>query len=61
MSSWNFRSSGSFSLTDCHIIFDGIQAAQDEVEEADGHQQLGVEFLDDGREGARGQVEEVEA
>lgn len=43
------------------VIFDGVQPAKCEVEDADGHQQLRVELLDDGAEAPTGQVEEFEA
>ena len=43
------------------IVFDGVEATQDEVEDADGDEQLGMDLLDDGAEAATGLIEEAEA
>jgi hypothetical protein len=45
----------------CHVILDCIQATQDEVEEANGDEQLRMQLFNDGSEGPRCLVEEVEA
>lgn len=42
------------------IILDGIQTAKDKVEDADGHEQLGMEFLNDSTEASASQVKELE-
>lgn len=44
-----------------HVILDGIQTSQDEVEQADGDQQFRVQLLNDGGEGARRELEQAEA
>ncbi|KAI3487754.1 hypothetical protein L1887_48235 [Cichorium endivia] len=43
---------------DGHVVLDGVERAEDEVEEADDARELALELLDDGGEGARGEVEE---
>ena len=43
------------------VILDGVEAAQDEVEDADGDEQLGMQLLDDGAEAATGLFKEFEA
>lgn len=43
------------------VVFDGVEAAEGEVEYARGEEEVGVELLDDEAEGAAGLVEEVEA
>lgn len=44
-----------------HIIFDGVEATQDEVEKGDGGEELVVQFLNDGSKTSTRQVEKSEA
>ena len=44
-----------------HVVFHGIESAQNQVEQCDGHEQLGMQLHDDSRKTATRQVEEVEA
>ena len=43
------------------VVFDGVEATQDEIEDADGDKQLGMDLLDDGAEAATGLIEEAKA
>ena len=42
------------------VVFDGVEAPQDEIEDADGEEQLGMDLLDDGAEATTGLVQETE-
>jgi hypothetical protein len=44
-----------------HVIFHCVEAAQNDIEEGHGHQQLGMQFVDYGGETATGLIEEKEA
>lgn len=46
---------------DGHVVFDGVEAAQDEVEDGDGDEEFGVELLDDGAEASACEVEVFKA
>ena len=46
---------------DGHVVFNGVETTQDQVEETDGDKELGVQFLDDGSETAAGHLEVLEA
>lgn len=46
---------------DGHVVFNGVETTQDQVEETDGDKELGVQFLDDSSETAAGHLEVLEA